>query len=44
MLFIRLRSHYSSSLSYFFQGLAMVICRGLLSQAIAFLRKLAILR
>ena len=44
MLFIRLRSHHSPSLSHFFQDLAMVICVGLLSQAIAFLRKLAILR
>jgi hypothetical protein len=44
MLFIRLRSHYSPSLSHFFQYLAVVICLGLLSEAVAFLRKLAILR
>ncbi len=44
MLFIRLRSHYSPSLSHFFQNLAVAICLGLLSQAIAFLRKLAVLR
>ena len=44
MLFVRLRSHHSPSLSHFFQGLAVVICLDLLSQANAFLRKLAILR
>jgi len=44
MLFVRLRSHYSPSLSHFFQSLAVAIRRDLLSQAIAFLRKLAILR
>ena len=44
MLFIRLRSHYSPSLSYFFQDLAVAICLDLPSQAIALLGKLAILR
>src|SRR5260370_29860666 len=44
MLFIRLRGHHSPSLSHYFQNLAFAICLGLLSQAIAFLRKLAILR
>ena len=44
MLFVRLRSHHSPSLSHFFQYLATAICLDLLSQAIAFLRKLAILR
>jgi hypothetical protein len=41
---IRLRSRHSPSLSHFFQNLAFAICLGLLSQAIAFLRKLVILR
>jgi hypothetical protein len=44
VLFIHLRSHYSPSLSHFFQNLPFAICLDLLSQAIAFLRKLAILR
>jgi hypothetical protein len=44
MLFIRLRSHHLPTFSHFFQGLAVVICLDLLSQAIAFLRKLPILR
>ena len=43
-LVVRLRSHPSPSLSHFFQNLPFAICLGLLSQAIAFLRKLAILR
>jgi hypothetical protein len=40
---ITLRSHHSPSLSHFLQNLAVGICLGLLSQAITFLRKLAIL-
>ena len=38
-----LRSQHSPSLSHFLQNLAVCICLGRLSQAITFLRKLAIL-